>query len=150
MVLYCNECLDSLKLLDYDIRCFRCFSVKETTSCKYCSHFPLIYRRGALFEKSEEICAILREQKQKKVIASLFVLQMHRLRWPKFERIYSEARLRLVTDELYKLYGIKKESKGIMKSTENVLYLSAGDEVAKFPFSATCGKLFHLSLFLDV
>ncbi len=153
--LFCSICRESVELLDPTLRCYRCFSVNETSSvsitCNTCRKYPYIYRRGVVFERSDVLDDLLKEgKKQKDLIAALFTWQFIRLKWPLFDYITSESSLKNCTKVVAQNFQRQKNTKKRLGPGVNVLYLSTGLDEVKFPFSVSCGKIYHLSFFLPI
>ena len=150
-LLLCSECLDICQLLSKEGRCSRCFSeMVSKATCTECNKYPIIYRRGALFEKEAILEGLLREKRrQQKTLAALFTWQFCRLGWPSFDYIATDPSLRGVGRFMAKKWNRPFHRRGNISHNAHLLYLSVGNRRIDFPFSVMMGKVYHLSFFLS-
>ncbi len=147
--LFCEDCLSICQLLSKEGRCRRCFSrLIPNLPCHECSKYPIIHRRGALFEKEEILRGLLRYRiKQQKTVAALFTWQFCRLHWPIFDTIATEPLLGKVGRLIAKDWKKPFHRMGRIDEGARVLFLSIGDTRVDFPFSVMMGQVYHLSFF---
>lgn len=150
--LFCRECFAHVALLEGKGRCTGCFTQLrdgEKKRCRKCRKDWRVERRGALFEKSIELEALLCEKvRQRRLIASLFLLQWAYLEWPLFDYVACEPSLTPSGRVLAQMINKPFHRGGRLLQKEKVLYLATGLGREIHPFSIMCARSFHLNFFL--
>ena len=146
--LFCLLCRETIEFIDFQGRCFRCFSLKRRGFCDFCrkKYTPFV-RKTALFESMTPICRLWNDQDRfAKTIAAFFVLRFLTTRSEYPDYVFSEKNSQKIGKEvasILKIPRVKYYRK--ISAGSKVLWIAEKMDSEEIPHFLLLSKVHYLA-----
>ncbi len=150
--LFCDICTSTIELIDRRGRCWKCFHEKRFGRCQWCimKKANLFISTMSLFEHGAPICRLCsNSEMHAKIIASFFVVQFIKSRWPFPKGIYAHPSLKQAGYYLARFLNISQSSKTYQPGA-NILCIANYHYEIDIPVELISSRLYLLTFSTDV